>query len=88
MTNKQNGTLYIGTTRNLLGRVQQHKQKECEGFTNKYDLTRLVYYEEYPLAIEAITREKSMKKWKREWKIKRIETLNPNWNDLAWDWFN
>lgn len=78
LTNERNGTLYIGTTRNLEHRIWQHKNKINTGFSNKYGLTKLVYYEEYNLAIEAIQREKQMKKWNRDWKIRRIEELNPN----------
>jgi putative endonuclease len=86
MTNKKNGTLYIGTTRNLFERVQQHKSKEFAGFTKDNNCTMLVYYEEYKLATEAIQREKNMKKWKRFWKLRVIEEMNSEWNDLSLEW--
>ncbi len=82
----RNGTLYIGTTRNLVWRVSTHKQKINKGFTNKYNVTRLVYYEEYETVLEAVYREKSLKKWKREWKIELIEKDNPEWKDLSDGW--
>mgnify|MGYP000922366188 FL=1 len=78
----QNKVLYIGVTSDLIKRVWEHKNKLVEGFTKKYNVDRLVYYEIYESAERAITREKNMKEWKREWKIKRIEALNPEWNDL------
>ena len=86
MTNKRNGTLYVGTTRNLFERVQQHKSKKIAGFSKKYDCTKLVYYEEYELTIEAIQREKNIKKWKRLWKLRAIEEMNPEWKDLSLEW--
>ena len=86
MTNKRNGTLYIGTTRNLYERVAQHKYKKIAGFTKDNNCTMLVYYEEYELATEAIQREKNMKKWKRLWKLTKIEENNPDWNDLSLEW--
>ena len=88
MTNKCNGTLYTGVTRNLVGRHSQHKNKENIGFTEKYNCKRLVYYEEYELAIDAIQREKNIKKWKREWKIKMIEKLNIEWKDLSINFYD
>jgi len=82
LTNKRNGTLYIGVTQNLLKRVYLHKKELLDGFTKKYDIKMLVYYEIYQDITEAILREKRLKKWKREWKIKLIEEKNPNWEDL------
>ena len=82
MTNKKHGTLYIGVTSDLIGRVYQHKNKLVEGFTKKYGLDKLVYYECTPDVKSAITREKQMKKWYRKWKIELIEEGNPEWNDL------
>ena len=82
MTNKKHGTLYIGVTSDLIGRVYQHKNKLVEGFTKKYGLHKLVYYECTPDVKSAITREKQMKKWYRKWKIELIEEGNPEWNDL------
>ena len=82
MTNKRNGTIYTGVTSNLLQRVYQHKQSEIPGFTNKYNCKILVYYDLQDSMENAIMREKYIKKLSRKNKIKLIETLNPNWNDL------
>jgi len=82
MTNQPRGTLYIGVTSNLVQRVWQHRNHLAKGFTDKYKLTQLVYYELHGDMYEAITREKAIKNWKRIWKIELIETLNPNWSDL------
>ncbi len=76
------GTLYIGVTSNLINRVHQHKIKLTEGFTKKYNLNRLVYYEIIDGSLEAIGREKQLKKFDRDWKIKLIESFNPTWEDL------
>lgn len=82
MTNCMNGTLYIGVTSNLINRVYQHKNKIIKGFTEKYDLDRLVYYEVIQGSLEAMTREKQLKKYKRAWKINLIKDFNPSWDDL------
>ena len=83
MTNKKNGTLYIGVTNNLERRVYEHKNNLVQGFTSEYELHHLVYYE-YTTDIEsAITREKQLKKWNRKWKIELIEKINPNWIDIV-----
>lgn len=82
MTNKKNGTLYIGVTNNLFLRTQQHKEQKADGFTVKCAVKKLVYYEMVNDPITAITREKQLKNWKREWKIALIEKNNPEWNDL------
>jgi len=82
LASKKNGTLYIGVTNNLLKRVDQHKNDIVEGFTRKYKVHNLVYFETFGRIQDAITREKRMKKWKRAWKIKLIEESNPNWEDL------
>ena len=87
MTNKKNGTLYIGVTGNLERRVYEHKQKLIEGFTKKYNLHKLVYYESGTDVSSVITREKQLKKWLRKWKIELIEKENPDWVDLANDWY-
>ena len=86
MTNKKNGTLYVGMTGNLEVRVHQHKEKLVDGFTKTYGLTRLVYFEIHQYVNNAIKREKNIKAWKRQWKINLIEEDNPNWDDLAEDW--
>ncbi len=82
MTNKPYGTLYVGVTSALGRRIYEHRQGLVEGFTKKHGLKTLVYYEEYPTAEAAITREKSLKQWKRDWKKQLIEKLNPTWRDL------
>ena len=76
-------TIYTGVTNNLERRVYQHKSKQIQGFTAKYNLTRLVYYEETANVISAISREKTIKDWLRAKKIALIESVNPSWNDLA-----
>jgi len=85
LASQQNGTLYIGMTGDLLARVEQHKQGAHEGFTKKYGVKKLVYYEIHTDPSKAITREKQMKKWKRNWKIELIEKMNPYWRDLFRD---
>ena len=82
MASRRNGTLYIGVTSNLVQRVWQHKQGLVEGFTRKYGVKMLVYFEPHETAESAITREKQLKKWERAWKIKLIEQSNPEWRDL------
>ena len=86
LSNKKNGTLYIGVTNNLERRIFEHKHKLIEGFSKKYNLTKLMYFEIFQHIDEAIKREKRLKKWKREWKINLIEENNPDWKDLASDW--
>lgn len=76
------GTLYIGVTSDLVARVWEHKTEVVEGFTKKYVVHRLVYYEAHDEIEATITREKQLKKWKRNWKIRLIEESNPNWTDL------
>ena len=82
LTNQRNGTLYIGVTGNLVQRVYQHRNKFVDGFTKKYGLTQLVYYEVTNDVQEAILREKRLKKWNRQWKINLIQENNPSWKDL------
>ncbi len=82
MTNKRNGTLYTGVTSHLIKRVWQHKSKIVKGFTAKYELNKLVYYEVHLDVYEAIKREKNIQAWKRAWKLRLIEEMNPNWDDL------
>jgi putative endonuclease len=76
------GTLYIGVTNDLVRRVAEHKLKWTEGFTKKYDIFKLVYFEQFDDVENAIKREKRLKKWNRAWKMRLIEALNPNWDDL------
>ncbi len=82
MASRRNGTLYIGVTSNLVQRVWNHKQGLVEGFTSKYCVKMLVYFEPHETAESAITREKQLKKWERAWKIRLIEESNPEWRDL------
>ncbi|HLE03221.1 MAG TPA: GIY-YIG nuclease family protein [Anaerolineales bacterium] len=83
LASKRNGTLYIGVTSQLATRVWQHKSKVAEGFTAKYGVDKLVYYQAHGSAEAAIVREKQLKKWRRSWKIELIEGLNPDWRDLC-----
>ena len=85
MTNRSR-TLYTGVTNDLARRVYAHKHKLFPGFTNKYNINRLVYYEEFPDIREAITREKQIKGWLRSKKITLIESMNPTWDDLSAGW--
>jgi len=85
LASKKNGTLYIGVTTDLIRRVWQHKNDSHEGFTKKYRVHRLVWFDETPDIEAAILREKQMKKWRRQWKIELIEKENPQWNDLYED---
>ncbi len=82
LASNKNGTLYLGVTSDLLKRVYEHKNNLIDGFTKKYHVHRLVYYEETDNVNSAITREKRMKKWRRQWKIELIEKFNPDWKDL------
>lgn len=82
LASKRNGTLYIGVTSNLVRRIYEHKNKLYSSFAAKYDVSQLVYYEEWDTALNAIGREKQMKHWKRSWKIQHIEQSDPEWKDL------
>lgn len=82
MASARNGTLYIGVTSNLVQRIWQHREGVVEGFTTKYHVKTLVWYEQHDTMESAITREKSLKKWNRDWKLRLIETANPHWCDL------
>ena len=82
LTNTLFGVFYIGVTSNLPKRIYEHRNKLIDGFSKRYNLTRLVYYEACPDAETAITREKTLKRWKREWKINTINRFNPDWDDL------
>ncbi len=82
LTNKKNGTLYTGVTNDLKRRTYEHQQNLVEGFTKKYNVHRLVHYEATGDINSAIEREKQIKRWNRNWKIKLIEKGNPNWKDL------
>jgi len=82
LSNKKDGTLYIGVTSNLAKRVFEHKSSYVSSFTSKYKIKNLVYYEVYENIEDAIKREKQLKKWNRSWKIELIENFNLNWHDL------
>ena len=82
LASNRNGTLYTGVTSNLVGRTWQHKEHVVDGFTKEYYVTLLVWYELHGAMDSAIEREKRIKAWKREWKIRLIEGANPYWNDL------
>jgi putative endonuclease len=82
MASRRNGTLYIGVTNDLVRRVYQHKSKTLGGFTARYGVNLLVWYECYDNPVTAISREKELKKWRRSWKLALIEAMNPTWTDL------
>ncbi len=82
LTNQPRGTLYLGVTSDLIKRVWQHREKLVEGFSSKYHLDHLVWYEVHEDITEATKREKQLKKWNRLWKIDLVEKTNPEWNDL------
>ena len=86
LASKRNGTLYTGVTSNISERMQAHREGRGSGFVKKYNVTKLVWYEEYPLYADAIQRETSIKRWKREWKLALIEGTNPDWDDLVQFW--
>ena len=81
------GTLYVGVTSDIEGRVMQHKQAMVKGFTQKYGVKKLLYYEEFDDIYSAIAREKEIKRWRREKKVALFEESNPGWVDLSWGWF-
>ena len=83
LTNKSNRVLYIGVTNDLARRILEHKQKRIKGFTQKYNCTKLVYFEETKYIHDALRREKQLKNWHRAWKIDLITEDNPNWDDLS-----
>ena len=88
LASKIRGTLYIGITNDLQRRVYEHKIGIKKGFTQKYGVNRLMYFEAFQNINEAIKREKNLKKWKRDWKIRLIEEENKKWVDLSQDWFD
>ena len=87
LTNRS-GTLYTGMTNDLMRRVWEHKKKKVPGFTKRYNIDRLVYYEYTEDVMAAITREKQIKGWLRKKKIALIESMNPEWNDMSADWYD
>jgi len=82
LASQRNGTLYIGVTSDLIKRIWEHKNHLVEGFTQKYNVHQLVYFEQHQDMLAAITREKQLKKWNRAWKLALIEKTNPDWRDL------
>ncbi len=86
LSNMKNGTLYIGVTNDLERRMFEHKNKLVSGFTSKYGLTKLMYFEHFQYIADAIKREKQLKNWNRQWKIDLIEKENEKWEDLSVDW--
>ncbi len=82
LSNKKNGVLYTGMTNNLIRRITEHKEEKIEGFSKRYGLHRLIYYEYYEHPVYAIQREKQIKSGSREQKVRLIESINPKWNDL------
>jgi len=88
LASKIRGTLYVGMTNDLQRRIYEHKMGIKKGFTEKYDVHKLVYFETFQNINEAIEREKNIKKWKRNWKIQLIEKDNKKWLDLAKDWYD
>jgi putative endonuclease len=82
LASNRNGTLYVGVTSNLIMRVSQHRGHLAGGFSDRYDITRLVWYELHAAMESAIQREKRIKKWKRDWKLQLIDGMNPSWRDL------
>jgi putative endonuclease len=85
LVNRPRGVLYVGVTNDLMRRLSQHRAKAVPGFTRTYGVILLVYYEEYVSLLEARAREHALKRWRRAWKIRLIEAINPNWHDLAKD---
>jgi len=85
LTNRRNGTLYIGVTSHLAQRIRQHREGHIDGFARKYGLKTLVWYQHFEDLQDARRREVQMKEWKRAWKIELIEAINPEWRDLALD---
>ena len=82
LASKRNGTLYVGVTSNIVKRIWEHKNNLAEGFTKRYGVHHLVWYEIHESMDSAIQREKRVKRWKRAWKLELIENTNPNWQDL------
>ncbi len=83
VANNRNTTFYIGVTNNIQRRMYEHKNKLIKGFTEKYNIVKLIYYEEYQYINDALAREKQLKEWKRNWKLELIKKLNPSLDDLT-----
>ena len=82
LASRKDGAIYIGVTNDIVRRIYEHRIKAVPGFTSKYNITQLVWFETYDDPISAITREKELKKWKRSWKVQLIEAANPQWSNL------
>jgi len=87
LANRRYGVLYVGVTNDLLRRMMQHRTRVVPGFTKEYGVVRLVYFEEYASIAEARTRERSLKRWRRAWKLALVDKLNPEWRDLTEEHF-
>ena len=85
LASRRNGTLYVGSTTDLARRIFEHKQKVIAGFTSRYDVILLVWYEGYDRVVDARRREYDIKRWRRAWKLQLVESMNPEWRDLYWD---
>jgi putative endonuclease len=83
LTNRRYGVLYVGVTNDLARRIEQHRAKAVRGFTAKYGLVKLVYFEEFDSILEARAREYSLKRWQRAWKLALVDKVNPDWRDLG-----
>jgi len=83
LSNRPKGVLYVGVTNNLARRIAEHKGRYVAGFTREYGISKLMYFEEYASALEARARERTMKRWRRSWKISLVEAMNPDWRDLS-----
>jgi len=88
LASRRNGTVYTGVTNNLLNRMYSHKNKLLRGFSSRYNVNRLVFFEETGDVFSAIEREKEIKGWRRSKKLKLVESTNPTWKDLSEGWFN
>lgn len=84
LASQRNGTLYVGASSDLVGRISEHKQDLIDGFTKRHGVHRLVYFERQESLEDAFAREKKIKRWRRAWKIALIESMNPEWEDLYW----
>jgi len=82
LASRKDGAIYVGITNDIVRRIYEHRTKVIQGFTSKYNITRLVWFEIYNDPISAISLEKELKKWKRAWKVQLIEAQNPQWDDL------
>ena len=82
LASRRDGAIYVGITKDIVRRIYEHRMKAVPGFTARYNITRLVWFERYEDPISAITREKELKKWRRAWEVQLIEAEDPDWNDL------